>query len=572
MTRASGLSPLKDFAVRFQERHGHRLRILHIGNIANNAYNNAALLNASGYDCDVICYDYYHLMGCPEWEDAEFDSSTLEQNRPDWRTVSLNGYQRPEWFAQGPKLLCIDYLLARRLGQKKKAATLWGSLSIASRLASTPIPDAQSPLEVVILAAMKLSQRAYHLLRRIMGYAWVILFAHDGELLIRKKIELLLSNRGIWSAALRGCISVGVSAIMMPNRALRHFPAVFSRRRRRVEELIVSLIDKYKTHFPTRKDSLTREDIATYLGTLGPWAKLLSNYDLVIGYATDPILPCLIGKRPFIAYEHGTIRDIPFQATAVGRLTALAYAEADVVFLTNADSVASAKNLRAAKMVFGLHGFNGDHLQRRIERARNTGADLRFKRADGAKVFFGPSRQHWKQGFATWLKGNDQVIRAVERLTKTHPRRFVVVFVEWGAEVAESKQLIHDLGVEEYCAWVPPKTKIELLRAYLSVNCVIDQFILPCLGSVTLEAIAVGECPVITRLDDQAMAYFYGETIPLLNCTDYQSIAAAMAFVINDDSSSRRIAQDSKKWFDKHHSTAKLESTLLETIAPACTL
>ena len=54
----------------FREARGRPLRVLHIGNVANNAYNNAKLLNRAGLDCDVICYDYYHMMSCPEWEDA----------------------------------------------------------------------------------------------------------------------------------------------------------------------------------------------------------------------------------------------------------------------------------------------------------------------------------------------------------------------------------------------------------------------------------------------------------------------------------------------------------------------
>ena len=51
----------------FREAEGRAPRVLHIGNIANNAYLNAKILNRRGFECDVICYDYYHIMGCPEW-------------------------------------------------------------------------------------------------------------------------------------------------------------------------------------------------------------------------------------------------------------------------------------------------------------------------------------------------------------------------------------------------------------------------------------------------------------------------------------------------------------------------
>ena len=117
----------------------------------------------------------------------------------------------------------------------------------------------------------------------------------------------------------------------------------------------------------------------------------------------------------------------------------------------------------------------------------------------------------------------------------------MVVFVEWGAEVEESKKLIHELGLDKYFEWVAPMPKMDLLRAYFSVDCVIDQFILPCLGSITLEAIAVGNCPVITRLDDIAMNRFFGRTIPLLNCVDDIDISKSMLLVLEDKNRAKLI-------------------------------
>ena len=94
-------------------RLGRKIRVLHIGNIANNAFHNAKLLLKAGIECDVLCYDYYHMMGCPEWEDADFDGDIGNDFRPNWAGVNLNGYQRPRWFVQGPLGVCMDYLEAR---------------------------------------------------------------------------------------------------------------------------------------------------------------------------------------------------------------------------------------------------------------------------------------------------------------------------------------------------------------------------------------------------------------------------------------------------------------------------
>ena len=76
MTSAEPTLSANSWIVAFEERNSRRPRVLHIGNIANNAYLNASILNAAGVDCDVLCYDYYHVMACPEWESAVFEPSS----------------------------------------------------------------------------------------------------------------------------------------------------------------------------------------------------------------------------------------------------------------------------------------------------------------------------------------------------------------------------------------------------------------------------------------------------------------------------------------------------------------
>ncbi|MBM3678899.1 MAG: hypothetical protein FJW96_13625, partial [Actinobacteria bacterium] len=107
---------------------GRPLRVLHIGNIANNAYNNAKIQRAAGIEADVLCYDYYHVMGCPEWEDADFEGDVGDPFFPDWWAVDLGGYERPRWFVQGRASVCRAYLTAAREGRERKARRKWRRL------------------------------------------------------------------------------------------------------------------------------------------------------------------------------------------------------------------------------------------------------------------------------------------------------------------------------------------------------------------------------------------------------------------------------------------------------------
>ncbi|MBV9248064.1 MAG: hypothetical protein JO227_02300, partial [Acetobacteraceae bacterium] len=46
-----------------------RPAILHVGNVAENAYVNAKLLQNAGYDNFVLSNDLYHFASWPEWDD-----------------------------------------------------------------------------------------------------------------------------------------------------------------------------------------------------------------------------------------------------------------------------------------------------------------------------------------------------------------------------------------------------------------------------------------------------------------------------------------------------------------------
>ncbi len=97
------------------------LRVLHIGNIANNAYNNAKIQRRRGIEADVSCHDYFHIMGCPEWEDAEFEGDVVDDFFPDWWNVDLRGFERPEWFAQG-RLADVRCGTSRRARPRRASA------------------------------------------------------------------------------------------------------------------------------------------------------------------------------------------------------------------------------------------------------------------------------------------------------------------------------------------------------------------------------------------------------------------------------------------------------------------
>ena len=596
----------------FRAQHGRAPRILHIGNIANNAYNCSRALRSLGFESDVICYDYYHVMGCPEWEEVSIDLAQIDQNRPDWLSVDLKGYQRPRWFAQGPMQETLAYLDAKYGADEARSERLWMQLLVHCRLMrerdlpaliensehDDSEPSQESATETsrqvndvlvaglgAIRAVFGRGARAFVSLRPV-EMACNAFFRDSSRMVLGAFVERKLTEFSMPRGAAHSLGTMIATLCTLPYRALvdcrnrlaalapppmvtpdtvgaatlptelpsKPPPDLFLARCR-------SLLGWFARTFPNRPDKLTEFDFASYRGILPLWKKVITQYDCVIGYSTDGIYPLLADGPPYVAFEHGTIRDIPWQPDLQGRLATLVYAAADATYLTNADSIQHARNLNCRNTVFGLHGFNPD----RFDFAKHPSVRGVRRRASTHCKFLAPARHHWKHGFASWLKGNDQIIKAVDLVRKERPDKFTVTLVEWGAEVDETRRLIEDLCLEDYFEWISPLPKSELLRQYELHDCVIDQFVLPCIGSVTLDAVALG-MPVITALDTAAMQEFYGETLPLLNCRDYEQISRAMGEVMDRSASVERSVIDAYDWFVLHHNHSVLTDKLVEAI------
>lgn len=76
------------------------LKILHLGNIANNGYSNAKFQRQRRLAADALIYNYTYIMGMPEWEDADLRGQSVSDWGQDWSKVNLHGFKRPEWFRQ----------------------------------------------------------------------------------------------------------------------------------------------------------------------------------------------------------------------------------------------------------------------------------------------------------------------------------------------------------------------------------------------------------------------------------------------------------------------------------------
>jgi glycosyltransferase involved in cell wall biosynthesis len=684
-----------DFVGEFELVHGRPLRVLHIGNIANNAYNNALIQRRFGVEADTICYNYYHVMGCPEWEAASFDGS-IDSLFPDWWATELGGWQRPDWFVQGSVGECLSYLRAKNAGDKAAATYFWTLLQakywqmlddIAAAQGRTrpPMPNplahalsiereysefkaqellksyqppivpdppavivpepppviVPEPPSVVmpeppsvimpeppsVLSQSATSDGPNRLALVYRSYLTKTVFVHlrrEAETGIRTgfKLDLAawrfqrhlrglpylgfefspdffkLSDDGIGhSKPTVSAVEPTVSAI--DNERLREPPTTDVEATVSVDQTAAVSVDRDASLDPVSEpDPIEKPDLiekpefrfleqygkgndnralqreavlgrvfrqfqqfpADALRTVDVFASTVANqfadvleyYDVIQGYSTDGFIPFVNGFENYACYEHGTLREIPFEKTYNAITCTSSYKNAAVSFVTNSDVLPSVKRLKLerARTVFLPHAFDDRKTSDFV--SGSTTPELN----SDVTTFFSPTRHHWHTEPASMQKGNEVFLRAAARLAQAN-RNFRIMLVEWGVDVQRSKDLIRSLGIEDLVAWRPTLNKAELREAYLSCHAVVDQFVIPAMGGVTFEAMALGR-RVITRLDEAQTAEFFGAAPPCLTADSVESCAARISEVLHDPTDEAGRGDAARLWFKKYHSARRV--------------
>ncbi len=470
-------------------------RILHLGNILNNGYLNAKVLRRRGWPADAVGVDYWHVQGQPEWDEVEIIDSTIDHFTPDWSKVDLKGFERPWWFH--------DPLLAQ-------------------------LPEA-----------------AEHLRRQEPGS---YRSAHPTGSAVATTAEPL------WKRGLRRALAkVGVLEAL---RAARQ-RARLAQMKRNGEIGWQGLIDEFARCYPDREKKLTAQDIADHAGRAVAHRPLLDLYPLVQGSGLDPVNILVVRPdMPFVCYEHGTMRDFPYEDSARGRLYALALKKAQHIIITNQDIKESAERLGLTNYSFIPHVVDEEvfypaESPRREQLLRQYGCDF---------IITGPARHHWKVAPAglenSWFKRNDIAIRGLGNLFRHKPHlKAMVVFFEWGQEVELSKALIKECGFEDRVRWEPICSKRVMRGFYNAADVVIDQFnSIGAFGTVVPEALACGK-PVVLNFRRERHVWCYGEPPPCVNAQNDEEVEARVGELLEDEVYRRTLGQEGHKWFTRHHST-----------------
>ncbi len=432
-------------------------KILFIGNIAQNGYLITKFLRKHALSADLLIYSYTHIMGQPEWEDAEINGNPPHWD-VNWKRYVKDKYHRPDW---------IYEIRARSYS---KIYTLFAKLS-------------------------KRQMYRYEENRIDDKYA--------RELILLSKERL----KGI-------------------------------------------------------NDPVSRLDIEkamNYCNYPGIPKGFLDQYDIIIGSGVDAVLPLLLApKKKHIAFEHGTMRDLPFEKSFWGRLLALAYTQAHCCIITNPDCIVSARKMLLSNYVFLPHPVDYKYSRNTSEKDNSI-----IKKNKDFRIF-SPARHDWD------IKGNEKILKAfADFISKTESSNSRLYLLEWGNDVDKSKRLINELKIDGYVLWKPVVCGQELSKMYQCCDVVLDQFILGVFGSITPQALACGK-PVITSYSREKNGWAFKEPPPILKASNEKDIAISLFRLYCNSDQIYSIGKAGKAWYEKHHSpeyVSKRLKDLLERVS-----
>ncbi len=530
-----------------------RLKILHVGNIAQNGYINASILRARGHDCDLVASDSLHSGDSPEWYELsgeEIDRTLLGDDPffPDYYALGRGMPVVGDWVAQGPFLPALICLLLKRRGDPRAHTALSALCYLRFKMTALRTGDPFGSLLTpdAFEARLSLDDVPPALRRRIrLGR-----MAEDywNDIVARVRLQDDSAYVRGWRPPLSQgtldpyfALDSGLEDLM---RALR--------KRGLAEALFIEFVGPSTDHAHLTRRGFTIEEAVPYLWTARILRDLASHYDVAIFYGDWCKFAFVAGVETYWALEHGTIRLLPFDGSVNGRMVAAGFLEAARVFLTNTDYATASPRLEfpPERRVYFPHPFD-------------ESAAFAFRRTYGRRrdpmrvVFFCPARHEWTTGRADMQKGNDLYLRAGRLLLDRGRSDFALHCIDWGVDRHRSRALVDELGLADHVRWSPMLPKRALWGAMVDADAVIDQFAVSAIGGVTFETLALGR-RLISRDDGVNNAVFFAEPPPIAAASTAGEIATRMLAVMDDPDDIAGRGDAGVAWVRLHHSAERV--------------
>ncbi|HMO18891.1 MAG TPA: glycosyltransferase [Oligoflexia bacterium] len=148
-------------------------------------------------------------------------------------------------------------------------------------------------------------------------------------------------------------------------------------------------------------------------------------------------------------------------------------------------------------------------------------------------------------------KGNDKLINGYSKFVKSNNSvKSMLVLLEYGPNVQQSKKLIKNLNIEDRICWMPKMYRKDLMIGLALSDIVCDQFAhswVTC-GS-TLEPLALGK-PLMKYLNAELIDTYNNGLYPLMNANSANEIADYFEDYLSNPEKYIGMGKKGKQWYD----------------------
>lgn len=156
-------------------------------------------------------------------------------------------------------------------------------------------------------------------------------------------------------------------------------------------------------------------------------------------------------------------------------------------------------------------------------------------------------------------KHNDWLFETFAMLVASRPKTKVrLIVVEYGPDIEETKELIYELGLDDYVVWVPMMPRKHLLWLCQHVSASVGEFYSThgtLWGGTGWEALATGT-PLIQGFNfefGEFMCIFGYPPPPFLPVTKKLDILEHLIFIVDERAKLKSIGEQSQRWFQEYN-------------------
>lgn len=194
---------------------------------------------------------------------------------------------------------------------------------------------------------------------------------------------------------------------------------------------------------------------------------------------------------------------------------------------------------------FSTNGNASVHWQHDMDRLR--------KENDFLVLYHG--RQYWRKIITDFSrKENDQLIRGFASFVKRlkDPSTVKLIMLEFGADVAVSKALVQELGIEAHVFWFPGMSRKDIMYLISKIDVGSGEFGRSYLTFGTIiECMIMGK-PVIHHRQDELYTGLYPELYPLINAKYADDIAEKLTYYYHHREDLNEMGRQAQQWVKKY--------------------